>query len=171
MCWGDGQCLVQGEDGDYCQATTPCSFKCKPQSCPNMRVCGSSQGPQWYFDCHAGRCQVCNMAFGNWERGRRRSLGEGNLNFLQLTETCPICLDGVQMPLCKHAVCVSCFQGIFFSENPSDEETCEFLTPGERLRSSAFASARFFHDGIGCMKHARPPQNKGAETRWTHLHR
>ena len=114
---------------------------------------------------------MCNMAFGNWERGRRRSLGEGNLNFLQLTETCPICLDGVQMPLCKHAVCVSCFQGIFFSENPSDEETCEFLTPGERLRSSAFASARFFHDGIGCMKHARPPQNKGAETRWTHLHR
>ena len=65
------------------------------------------------------------------------------------------------MPLCKHAACVSCFQGIFFSENPSDKETCEFLTPGE---SSAFASARFFHDGIGCMKRARSFQKKGAET-------
>ena len=97
-----------------------CQHNCKSIKCPNFKVCNTIV-PQWYLDCHSGRCQSCNMFFGNWNG----SGGCGNLNFVDNIE-CPICFEnkeGVNMPRCDHYICIDCFKYIYFKD--CEEEIAE----------------------------------------------
>lgn len=101
-CSGDGSCLTQttncntyGRNPEF-----TCVRNCEPMKCPNFQVCGT-YAPEWYFRCHHGRCQPCNMKFGK------------NLVFPEEPQECPICFDtgpSVIQPNCTHSVCIDCFK-------------------------------------------------------------
>jgi hypothetical protein len=114
VCSGSGDCLQQtdlcGGYGKY--ADTTCEHNCQPIKCPNFAVCGD-MCPQWYLDCHGGRCWQCKWRFGK------------NLTFKEEPEECPVCMDTapcVVQPDCSHAVCISCFKRCRFDGPPKAEE-------------------------------------------------
>lgn len=97
--------------------------------CPNFKICETII-PKWYYGCHNGVCRNCDMFFGNWNN-KIRSKSGNNLIFRESVE-CPICheenVEGVEMPKCNHAICISCFKRCFNGDESRDEEP-EFPYP------------------------------------------
>ena len=97
-----GECLVQSGPGknDYYRRLP---HTCTPIPCPNYRVCGAIE-PQRYLDCHGGRCQPCNMFFGE------------NLHFTTAKVNCQGCnqIDNLVLVRgCPHLLCPRCFYRCF----------------------------------------------------------
>jgi len=60
LCNGHGECLVQTGDGnEYEKDNLICNHNCQPKKCPII-LC-KIKAPEWYFGCHVGVCQNCNM--------------------------------------------------------------------------------------------------------------
>ena len=111
FCWSNGNAKVS-------LPRTPCVENCRPMPCPNARVCGEFENPQWILDCHDGACWNCNMYFSKWQvNGKENCEPDANrLKFVKMHEPCPICFDenqeGVELKGCTHQICETCFIGI-----------------------------------------------------------
>ena len=103
-CTGKGECFSQDDYDSYVKEH-PCAHECTLKRCPNYIYCGK-EDPEWYMDCHGGRCLMCNMTFNK------------DLVFGGEME-CPICLEvkeSVQRANCSHSVCIDCFKESFRTE-------------------------------------------------------
>ncbi len=62
-CKGFGECLLQTNyENKYIKNIDfQCSYNCKAKKCPTQYC--NVIAPQWYFDCHSGKCINCDMGF------------------------------------------------------------------------------------------------------------
>ncbi len=104
-----GQCFEQCSEHEYKKiegSTCPCVL----EPCLNIRYC-SVKAPEWYLNCHAGKCLDCDINFGEWCHGSK------SLEFREEIMECPICLDNkdlsVKFPFCTHYICLDCFRECF----------------------------------------------------------
>ena len=61
ICNGKGECLVQTnyDLNKYEKNDLICNHNCLPKKCPII-LC-KKMAQEWYFGCHFGMCQNCNM--------------------------------------------------------------------------------------------------------------
>lgn len=108
ICKGDGVCLTQTIDCNTYEKDQDviCEHNCKPQSCPNVEICGSWQ-PKWLVTLkRSGCCIDCDSKF------------KKTLNFVDETE-CPMCFETsrcVIQPNCTHPTCIKCFKRCNYGE-------------------------------------------------------
>ena len=80
------------------------------KKCQNYNLC-KEKIPDWM-----NRCLSCDVTFGEWKGGK------GILEEYPDYE-CPICLENktcFEQPKCKHPICTSCFQLIYFGSVPDE---------------------------------------------------
>lgn len=118
MCDGTGQCLTQSDINEY-EYLFECSHNCKPIECANFKLC-KSKFPQWVGYCHQNRCTNCDVLWGN-----------KGLEFIIVTEDCPVCLElkeeHIKFPSCSHSVCIKCFKKLNYTYDSEDEENEDIL--------------------------------------------
>lgn len=75
--------------------------------CKNYILCNGTL-PSWWWECKRNYiCINCDIMFGKCE-----------LPIFEEKE-CPVCLEitnGIELPHCKHIVCLRCFKRMFYSE-------------------------------------------------------
>jgi hypothetical protein len=112
MCDGTGKCLTQSNINEY-KYLFECSYKCQPIECPNFKLC-KIRFPLWVGYCHQNRCTNCDVIWGNKD-----------LEFITVTEDCPVCLESkkehVKFPNCSHSVCIECFKNLNYDNEDEDE--------------------------------------------------
>ena len=105
-CNGLGHCLALKD--------LLCKYKCKPESCPNFKICDSYL-PRYMMDLNNGVCNICIYCIPVTNNSQYVLYFEEEKNW-----SCPICYEicsqSVRIPKCRHKVCSDCFKKIFFPE-------------------------------------------------------
>jgi hypothetical protein len=128
-----------------------CQHHCRAEECPNYWICGNS-APLFMLEFNNGVCNDCITRLGKCPENSSPS--DPILDHLELEtpEDCPVCFQSVmnmvKNPRCCHALCLSCFKAIYWSDDTLIQDLPSFPYSEQKEEEYYLDPNLFLHDPL-----------------------